>query len=253
MIDHPITISFLDQPDSLHSLSRSFSGLEKLLNSVKRHIDPEEAPNTEFKVGDLTKNSPLCLTLGIRGNLLLGANCVRLVMATIQDINISRFVDLPSDLLEKFNLGAGVMAFNFVGETVQMATDFEARLYEMLGHEFPELTTVVGRLDTVDVHGKHVFKLFPVLGDTVKCRFSDEDFEAVKKTLGKRVEVTGVGFTRKGRAFPHRMNVEKIVELPEPYAFDFHQLRASAKDAYGGTSSVDHVRAVREQWGRSIG
>lgn len=245
-------VAFLEETDSLSKLSKTLADLDGLLGALSKHFGESDKRLT-FEVASLEKKSPMRLILGSLINPELAKVCFACICSTILDVNHGKIVDLPPWLLERFK-GLGRFAIKFNDSVANTGIDFDSRIDNQLKPGFPEITSIVGRVDTGYFHGKLEFMLYPDLGDPLRCKFEEGLFEQVRSCLRRRTEVTGIAYTRPGRKFPDRMDVEKMEAIPDPDpSFDITRLRGILSEAdFAGLSSVDYVRKIRSEFDASL-
>lgn len=109
-----------------------------------------------------------------------------------------------------------------------------------------EISTLEGRLETIDVHGKKkVFGIYDVITNhKILCHFDKSILPAVVAALSQRVSVEGmVKFDRSGT--PLSINVDNFEVMPgmdELPQFDEGQ----GINITSGISSEDYVRGLRD-------
>lgn len=109
-------------------------------------------------------------------------------------------------------------------------------------------TTIIGRLETVSVHGKvPSFTLYdPLLGTKIDCFFQEKDFKEIQSYLStkpNRVEVTGMArYNKQGN--PISINVEQYRKLKNqdelPQFRDLEGINLS-----GDLDPTEYIRRLR--------
>ena len=127
---------------------------------------------------------------------------------------------------------------------------FEQSLNQTIGKDEVEDGSVVGKLESVNIHGKSRFYIYPTLGlpNRLECFFSGELRDKVRSGLFQRIEVTGKLYYKSWDNFPHAVQVKDISVYPEDEDLpDFMQLIGSERKALGGLTVEDFLRKIRHE------
>lgn len=101
-----------------------------------------------------------------------------------------------------------------IGGTV-LTKQYVANLTALLEPASPELGSVSGDLQSVTIHNKNEFMLYPpIAGEEVKCNFDTSALHHVVEALGKNVTVFGKVFFSATKALPSRVDVETFEVNP---------------------------------------
>lgn len=130
-----------------------------------------------------------------------------------------------------------------------LTAEFAAHIDEILATSFPSHGRVTGRLERLNLHGRLEFVLYPpIRGFAIRCRFRPELFEDVRRALRRNIAVTGKLFFLAERPFPDRVEVETLEILPRDEELpSLRQLRGMAKACTGEKTSLEFVRALRDE------
>jgi hypothetical protein len=114
----------------------------------------------------------------------------------------------------------------------------------LLAPKYSAYGSVMGTLGQINVQRGLTFNVYEGLTKrAVKCKFEDEQFEAVKEALRRRVIVSGT-VERNESGEPLRVNEPQLVLLPEneiPTA----DIQGLVPDLTGGVPAADYVRQLR--------
>jgi hypothetical protein len=133
---------------------------------------------------------------------------------------------------------------------IELDIAFETNLRRLLAEEDSSYGGVEGTLDAVNIHGATPrFWIYPRLGaDRIKCDFLPGTAEQIREALGKHVRVEGVKYFRSSSPFPYRIAVRQFEIMDGDESTALFNLRGIAPRATGELSSVEFVRAIRDEW-----
>lgn len=141
----------------------------------------------------------------------------------------------------------------FIGQA-ELTSRFAANIDELLGRGEPAEGTISGVIQRLNVHNKREFFLYPV-GETqaVCCAFAEQQMEDVRSGIERYVTVSGTLYYAPDAVTPFRVQVETVAVHPDPEDMPpITSLRGSfGKDALGGKTSVEYVRALRDEQDRA--
>lgn len=132
---------------------------------------------------------------------------------------------------------------------VELTTRYLSTIDGILSGETQALGTVKGRIERLNVHGRHEFTLYPpTAGFGVQCVFPDHLFPVVNGAVKRSVTVTGLLTYRGDSPFPERVRVDEVeVHPPDVDLPTLRSLRGLMPDATGGRSAVEFVQAIRDE------
>lgn len=132
---------------------------------------------------------------------------------------------------------------------VQLSTQFVANIDKLLGGITKARGTVKGRVEKLNVHERHEFTLFPIIGDSaIVCTFDESLFEQVQSAIKQTVTVHGKLSYRSDSAYPERVQVEFIEIHPRNDALPtLSSLRGIMPDATSGLTSTAFVQKLRNE------
>ncbi len=238
--------------------TRFCDAVRKCLRRVERIVAGQ--PNQiRFRVADLRIKcalatiEPVAIGDGAQGDL--GGEVVAFFRETVARIESGGDVDPRygyddflafRELTNPLNWHAEKV---FVGRA-ELTSNFTAHIEELLKGGDPAEGTVSGYIQRLNVHNKREFFLYPV-GETqaVCCAFKDRQLEDVRRGIERYVTVSGLLYYGPDAVLPHRVQVEAITVHPEPGKLPrLTSLRGSlGKGALGGKTSVEYVRALRDE------
>ena len=129
---------------------------------------------------------------------------------------------------------------------MSISTAFTATIDRLTGVKYVSTGYVKGVLETIDLHGKTNFVIYPPIGNhEVKCNFPEELFDKVLQHMRHTVTVYGEQHFKKDGPYPSLVEVESIDSGDDAEAPTLCDLRGVLK-AEG--DSVLQVRAVRDEW-----
>lgn len=107
-----------------------------------------------------------------------------------------------------------------------------------------------GSLDTVNIHGyARRFWIYPRIGpQKIRCDFLPGTAEKIREALGRYIRVEGLKCFRPQSSYPYRVAVRDFEVLEEAEPVYLKDLRGIAPGATGELSSVEFVRAIRNEW-----
>ncbi len=124
---------------------------------------------------------------------------------------------------------------------VTLTTQFVANIDKRLEAVRQSLGTVKGRVERLNVHGRHEFTLFTAIGsDPVVCTFPDRLFEEVTQAVKRSVTVTGICAYSGDQPYPDRVQV-RLLEV-HPLDDELPTL-ASLRGTLRATTSTEAVPA----------
>lgn len=131
---------------------------------------------------------------------------------------------------------------------VLVPRELEHVIDTVIGPDILSEGVVKGGLEAVNVHSKQSFVIYPDIGpNRVECNFKKSLFDLVKSALRQHVIVSGTMKYKSMDPFPYAMDVKNIeVCPPDDELPSLWDLRGIARDAFGGSGSVEYVRAVRD-------
>lgn len=166
--------------------------------------------------------------------------------------------DIDEYLLEDFrDLAAGrgrsFRAASISNHESRVVIDerFEANVSKMLGEEYASYGSVEGKLEKLNIHGKaRRVWLYPTVGpQKIRCDFPPGTRKQILEAADHYVRAQGYKYFRPQSPYPFRvmvMEFEIIDDADEETSLS--GLRGIAPNATGEMSSVDFVRAIRDEW-----
>lgn len=133
---------------------------------------------------------------------------------------------------------------------VELDQAFEINVRKLLDEEDCSYGGIEGTLDAVNIHGStRRFWIYPRIGpQKVRCDFLPGTSDQVREALGRYIRVEGLKYFRAQSPYPYRITVRDFEILEGDEATALINLRGIAPDATGELSTVDFVRAIRDEW-----
>ena len=229
----------------------------KILEDLDRAAS--DGPSTlEWRIVDASYNSPL--TLRVAGRPLKGkVGNGGIARAFVDGINALQAGGEPPQFSEAALIGArkfvdtissdgiGEVEFACTGRAPVVPTKEVSKTVEAILRKryFSEYSTIDGRLETLDLHGKSKFVVYdPLTRRPTNCFFPPELLEQTVAAIGKRVSVEGlIKFDRSGR--PISMEVDAMRALLG--SDDIPEFRHGRKvNLTNGVDAVEYVRRMRD-------
>lgn len=248
----------------LSEFIKQLQAVKSALKQTERTITGKDEPELYYKVVQVTHASPLSVTieptpLKPEEGRETAKTTVKKFFTTLSMINKKN--DAPEDFdllaLEAYrDLGTmldkhvtGITLSSTKRNKVAIDKKFENKVSEIIGPDEIVEGSISGMLEWLNLHNTNIFHIYPVIGaKKVVCNFPKRLKEKVKTAIDSHVEVYGELRYKKWGNFPYAMNVSDLDILPPddelPTLFD---LRGIAPDATGDLSSVEFVRAIRDE------
>jgi hypothetical protein len=264
-----ITVELVGAPEDeghlrLSELIKQLQAVKSALKQTERTITGKDEPELYYRVVGASHSSPLSVT--IEPTPLKPAEGREIAKTTVQKFFTTlRMIDKKRDAPEDFDLPAleayrdlgtmldkhvtGITLAAGAKRKVAINKQFENKVSEIIGPDEIVEGSISGMLEWLNLHNTSIFHVYPVIGPKkVICNFPKRLKEKVKSAIDSHVEVYGELRYKKWGNFPYAMNVSELEILPPdnelPTLFD---LRGVAPDATGGMSSVEFVRAIRDE------
>jgi hypothetical protein len=236
----------------LGDLKDFVSALTTCLKRVERKF--EDGPRLDYRVVGLSRGSACLKVVPVtqgqdttHGPLVIG-----LFVKTVRDLETGSRIDprmTSSDLLEFKKLVAPVKnkARGVVVNRLPLTDKFESNITRLLESASISEGSAKGTVERVNVHNKHEFVLFPIIGEPIACQFPESLFEKVRGSLKKTATVYGKMYRYFGNVFPERAKVTDIDIHPSdddlPRLSDLHGAMAGS---FGDEGSVEFLRKLRD-------
>jgi len=228
--------------------------LARCLRKVESIVGTESAPIEYRVVGLKTASASVTLEALPPSN---GRDCrdevLSLFRHTVSDLQAGSTVDprFDRDALEAFRgLVRPLRRSKEVWiEDSCLTSEYEATIERILGTSIPTDGAVSGLLESVNVHNRRQFVLYPPIpGHRIRCVFPEAMFDDVREAIKSNVTVWGTLYYQQDRAFPHMVHVTRMETHPPDRGLPtLRSLKGVAPDCTGGIESVDYVRSVRDE------
>jgi len=264
-----ITVELVGAPEDdghlrLSEFIKQLQAVKAALKQTERTITGKDEPELYYRIVRATHSSPLSVTIEptpLRPEVgtEIAKTTVKKFFSTLRMIDKDR--DAPEDFdlpaLEAYrDLGtmldkhvAGITIAASRNRKVEINKKFENKVSEIIGPDEIVEGSISGMLEWLNLHNTSIFHIYPIIGPKkVVCTFPKRLKEKVKSAIDSHVEVYGELKYKRWGNFPYAMAVSDLDILPPddelPTLFD---LRGIAPDATGDLSSVEFVRAIRDE------
>jgi hypothetical protein len=246
------SIRLSDLVDELNAIKQNLNHLDAQLNDGK-------SSGLSYRITKITMNSPATFEIEVvdrAGKVSQGNKVVSKLSRDIQAV-IRGKRPKSSDLeqLETFKALVKPMqgrleeiSFQFGDDKIPLPRNLDVKIDDILGPDHVERGSVIGKLDTLDLHdGRNLIKIYPVVGPkSIRCRFPESIKPQVKAGVECFVRISGLMHYKKAEKFCHLINVAQIEILPDVTERpSLIALRGIAPEAYSGLNAVEHVERVR--------
>lgn len=244
----------------------SLEAIVAALRDAEKRISGKNKSAIQYKIVGLSQNSPATIKLEPIVDLknlefmdIDFSEPFNVFMSNLKYIKGKKAVPENMDYhaIEKYidisNLRTGHLAdITVKGGRKKVLIDdkFEKNIRIAVGEDEFESDTLVGELDAINIHGRKVFYIYPLIGAAkIKCIFNEQLLETVRGALGGRVEVAGRVRYKSWDKFPYAMNVEKIVEVyPKDEELPtFSDIVGADPGITGGIDVTEFVRKLRDE------
>ena len=231
------------------------ANVTKCLKSVE-HVAVGATNHVRFRIADLKYGSASLTLVPVPTSKGRRSDCqsvTTLFRKTIAALGKGQAVDkrFRTDDLKRFRELALPLERHakevWVGRT-KISGKFTENIDKLLDDGIPSRGEVAGRLERLDVHGRHQFELFPPLGGKVTCEFEPKLLAKVLKAVTRQVNVVGTLKFVNQEPFPQRVQVSAMELRPHDEELPtLASLRGLAPDCTDGMESVTFVRAIRDE------
>ena len=212
--------------------------------------------DSEVSIVGLSINSPITVMFGEPENVggILGGFYDGLAEVTETKeapLHWSRaIIDEVSTILKPIGKGIAKYEVACGDDKLLLDISYKAKFAEIIKADQVSDGTIDGMLEAVNIHGgKNVLTLYPEVGQTkVSCHFPDEKLDAIKKFIGKYVEIHGRLKHKWREKYPHEVRVEHIEVIDEDNLPSFSDLMGLAPNATHGLPSEDFIASIRSEW-----
>ncbi len=227
----------------------------RCLKSVE-HVAVGATNHVRFRIADLEYGSALIALAPVPTSKGTRSDCrtvTSLFRKTVSALGKGQAVDkrFRTDDLKRFRELASPLERHakevWVGRT-KISGKFTENIDRLLDAGIPSKGEVAGRLERLDVHGRHQFELFPPLGGKVTCEFEPKLLAKVLKAVTRQVNVVGTLKFANHEPYPQRVRVTAMELRPHDDELPtLASLRGLAPDCTDGDDSVSFVRAMRDE------
>jgi hypothetical protein len=237
------------------------------LNGIDRIEGNTAQPTLYYRVVDASHTSPVTITLEpvvreampprrAENHIKARHNRFFKELSAIQrnqpvstDVD-ERLLERLRDLVEGVGRSFQRASISNSETRIELDEKFETNLRKLLDEEDRSYGGVEGTLDAANIHGEtRRFWIYPRLGaERIRCDFLPGTAEQIREALGHYVRVEGIKYFRSPNPYPYRIAVREFEILDAEESTALFNLRGIAPDATGRISSVDFVRAIRDEW-----
>jgi hypothetical protein len=215
----------------LEEFMQGLSVIVEALKETERRLGGYGKSKTQYKIVHLSQKSPMTMTVepinGYSKEEEIKVNPKSTINTFISNLSvIKRRKVIPENLdyesLQKYSR-IGELRKTHISEItikngrkkVKIDEKFRKNIHTAIGDDEYEEGSLVGTLETINIHGKKQFYIYPTLGaKKVQCIFKPEMKEEVKQALYERIEVVGILRYKSWDKFPYAINVKAINIYP---------------------------------------
>lgn len=245
-------------------------GLRVIIDALKeteKRLTGNDRANIQYKIIHLSQNSPATLTVEpiVRiipkeeksvtprtaiNTFLSDLSLIKTRKRVPENLDyhgLQKYVEISD--LKKTHI-SNIMIRNG-HKRVNVDDKFRKNITQAIGKDEYEDGSLTGKLETINIHGKNKFYIYPILGaKKVQCIFPPEIKEQVKQALDERIEVEGVLRYKNWDKFPYAINVKNINIYPNDDKLStFSELVGIAPNATNGIDPAIFIRNLRdEEW-----
>jgi hypothetical protein len=233
------------------------------LNGIDRIVGQTAQPTLYYRIVAVSHQSPLSITLrpvlkprvkaepdhiAVRHHRffreLSAIRNAEPVSPEVDEQLLGTLQDLSASIRESFSNAS----ISNSEASVDLDEVFEKNIRKMLGNEYTSYGAMEGKLEAINIHGTtRRFWIYPTIAQRVRCDFLPGTQQQVLDSVGHYVHVEGLKYFRPQSPFPLRIAVRDFNVIDEEPS-SLIKLRGIAPDATGQLSSVDFVRAIRDEW-----
>ena len=257
-----ITMKGDDVGDSLRlsDLIDQLDAFKQTLNQIDLAISGKKTPSLYYRITSITMNSPATFEVEAVPKVKGPSNGRKVVSKLDRDLRTliegKRPKETGMELMESYGSLSSTMRSHISAlsvhfdkaEAVELPRNLDLKVEDILGPDTTEAGSVVGSLDSIDVHKhRNVFKVYPIVGpSSIKCQFPTALEPNAIAGIKHFVRISGMLHFKKAEKFPHLIKVSKIEVLPErsdaPKLSSLRGIAAGALDGLSSTAYVDKVR-----------
>jgi hypothetical protein len=242
--------------DEEHLQLRDFidhlNAIKTVLRDVEEYI-VEGNNKVKYKVVDLKHNSPATIVLQAESIDATAAVVGSMFVDSLNKIQQGQDPQLPSSLLNSFKelIPKKERVTEFLIYTdevkVELTPEIKTQVDKLMGEDVIAIGSVAGKLELLNLHNTHVFRVYPATGPKwIKCFFPKDLLPDVKLAIGKYVNAYGEIKYRGRDLEPYEVRIEKIEALDfDEKSLTLLDLKGLAPDATGQLSSEVFLREVR--------
>lgn len=245
----------------LNEFTTQLEVLKNILRHIDRLVTNGGEPSVYYRIVDLSHSSPATVTIearSVRPEDDLADKVVNKFFVGLKTIVETSEIPLGFDhlALEQYkglcaNLKKNMSEITIVNSkySIRITEQLARHIDEVIGVDIIEEGTLDGKLETVNVHNRNVFYIYPVIGPKkVACTFPEIKFDDVKKAIRCYVNIKGKLRYKKRESFPYAIDVIDFeIYPPEEELPTLEDLRGIAPNATGNVDSVAFVRALRNE------
>jgi|SRR5579862_1370494 len=239
------------------------NALKNALVNTERIISKLEKATLFYKVIDLKHESPATITLEampINPEIDYSESTLGSFFNNLNYINTFKKIPEGLDMtsVEAYR-NLGIRRKPHIEEIIirngsrqySIGRHFDQNIVQAIGKDEYEDGSIVGKLDSVNVHNRNRFFVYPEVGASkIECFFSDELRQKVKDALYRKIEVVGKLRYKTWDKFPYGISATDLNVYPEDEELcTFSELLGVAPDATGGLTVNEFIDKIRnEEW-----
>ncbi len=257
-----------DQDNGKLRLEEFMQGLRVITEALKeteRRLGGYGKSKIEYKIIKLSQESPatitvepICEILEEKEMRLNPRDTINTFISNLSLIKRHKLVpeNLDYESLQKYRQIGELRKTHISDITIKnghrkikIDDKFSKNIHTAIGEDEYEDGSLTGKLETINIHGKNKFYIYPELGPKkVQCVFPIGLKENVKEALYERIEVEGVLRYKSWDRFPYAINVKRIdIYPPDSELPTFSELIDVIPDAIKDISPTQYIRNLRDE------
>lgn len=245
----------------LSDFIRQLDAIRAALRQTERVLGHSDKTSVYYRIVDLKHSSPATVVLeAVESDVAEGHDLAKKVVGTfVGSLNsIKRKGKLPSGFdypaAEAYQ-GIGYPLKQHVTsitvangrKKVSIDQNFEQRIAKAIGPDEITAGSITGTLDTLKLHNKTIFEIFPPIGPKkVYCQFRPELKSRVKSALEQYVRVHGKLRYKHWDKFPYAIDADELeIYPPDDQLPKLSDLRGIAPDLTNGLEDGEFLEKIR--------
>lgn len=251
----------------LEEFMKSLSVITEALKETERRLGGYSKSKIQYKIVHLSQDSPANITVEPiievardEEEAMDPRKAINTFISNLSLIKGRKIIPENFDYhgLQKYRQIGELRKTHIAGITikngrkkVEIDDKFRKSIDMAIGEDEYEEGSLNGVLETINIHGKNKFYIYPIIGaKKVQCVFPTNLKEDVKQALYERIEVEGLLRYKSWDKFPYAINVKSIEVYPTDDELPtFSELVGIVPDATGEVAPSQFIRKLRdEEW-----